>query len=77
MKDYKISPIFYMGNKKKLISKGLIDLFPKDINLFVDLFGGSGVVSMNIDAKKYIVNDFDSNLFALYELFKSSLWQRI
>jgi len=29
------SPIFYMGNKKKLINKGLIELFPKNINTFV------------------------------------------
>ena len=36
-----ISPIFYMGNKKKLIEKGLIDLFPNDIDTFVDLFGRS------------------------------------
>lgn len=42
-----ISPIFYMGNKKRLIKKGLIDLFLKNIDVFVDLFSGSGVVSMN------------------------------
>lgn len=72
MKDYKISPIFYMGNKKKLISKGLIDLFPNDINMFVDLFGGSGIVSMNVSANKYILNDFDYNLFNLYKLFKEN-----
>ena len=41
-----------MGNKKKLINKGLIDLFPKDINTFYDLFAGSAVVSLNTDAKK-------------------------
>ena len=28
------SPIFYTGNKTKLIKKGLIDLFPKNINKF-------------------------------------------
>lgn len=66
----KISPIFYMGNKKKLIKKGLIDLFPDDINTIVDLFGGSSVVSMNTNAKKYIISDIDNNLFELYKLFK-------
>lgn len=66
-----ISPIFYMGNKKKLINKGLIDLFPKDINIFVDLFSGSGVVSMNTEANKYVINDMDSNLYDLYQLFKT------
>ena len=66
----KISPIFYMGNKKKLINKGLIDLFPKNINVFVDLFAGSGVVSMNTEASKYIINDIDTNLIDLYNMFK-------
>ena len=66
----KISPIFYMGNKKKLINKGLIELFPKNINMFVDLFAGSGVVSMNTVASKYIINDIDTNLIDLYNMFK-------
>ena len=59
-----------MGNKKKLINKGLIDLFPKDINKFVDLFAGSAVVSLNTDAKKYIVNDASEYLYDLYNMFK-------
>lgn len=65
-----ISPIFYMGNKKRLIKKGLIELFPKDINTFVDLFSGSGVVAMNTKANKYILNDTDSNLMSLYKIFR-------
>ena len=47
-----ISPIFYMGNKKKIIKKGLIDLFPKEIDVMVELFGGSSIVSMNTKANK-------------------------
>lgn len=65
-----ISPIFYMGNKKKLIKKGLIDLFPKNIGTMVDLFGGSAVVSMNTNATKYVISDIDNNLVALYNMFK-------
>ena len=61
-----------MGNKKKLINKGLIDLFPNNIDAFIDIFAGSGIVSMNTVANKYMVNDMDSNLFRLYSLFKSS-----
>lgn len=59
-----------MGNKKKLIKKGLVDLFPDDINTFADIFGGSGAVSMNVDANKYILNDFDKNVVSLYQLFR-------
>lgn len=70
-KDINISPIFYMGNKKKLIKKGLIDLFPKDISTFVDLFSGSSIVSMNVDADKYMINDINPNLVELYNLFKT------
>ena len=70
MNDVKISPIFYMGNKKKLIKKGLTDLFPKNIGTFVDVFAGSGIVSMNTKANEYFVNDSDTNLNDLYLLFK-------
>lgn len=66
----KISPIFYMGNKKKLIKKGLIELFPKNIDTMIELFGGSSVISMNTRANKYIVSDIDNNLVSLYKLFK-------
>ena len=66
----KISPIFYMGNKKKLIKKGLIDLFPKNIDTMVELFGGSAIVSINSNANKYIISDIDNNLVSLYKLFK-------
>ena len=69
-KECIVSPIFYMGNKKKLINKGLIDLFPKDINLFVDLFAGSAVISLNTKAKSYLVNDINAYLYDLYNMFR-------
>lgn len=71
MNYVKISPIFYQGCKKKLIKKGLIDLFPKDIDTFYDLFGGSGIVSMNVKANRYILNDIEPNLYDLYNMFKN------
>lgn len=61
-----------MGNKKRLINKGLTDKFPKDISVFVDVFAGSSIVGMNTKAKKHIINDSDSNLMRLYELFKNT-----
>lgn len=66
-----ISPIFYMGNKKKLIKKGLIELFPQNINTLVELFAGSSIVSMNTNANKYVINDSNTNLVSLYNLFKT------
>ena len=69
--EIKVSPIFYMGNKKKLLKKGLSDLFPKNIDKMVDLFAGSSVVSLNTNANVHIINDVDSNLCDLYNLFKN------
>ena len=66
------SPIFYMGNKERLIKKGLIDYFPKDINAFVELFCGSGVVSMNVKANYYLLNDYNSTIVNLLKYFKNN-----
>lgn len=63
------SPIFYMGNKTKLIKKGLIELFPKNIDTFTDLFCGSGVVSLNVSANNIILNDLNENTVNLIRLF--------
>lgn len=71
IEDIKISPIFYMGNKKKLIAKGLVNYFPDNIHTFVDLFAGSAVVSMNVQAKKYIVNDLNEHLYSFYNMFST------
>ena len=60
-----------MGNKKKLIQKGLIDLFPSEIDTFIEPFAGSAIVSMNANANRYIINDLDFNLYELYSLFKT------
>lgn len=69
---YNISPINYMGNKGKLISKGLIDKFPNDINCFYDLFAGSCTVSLNVKANKYVINDLDNNIYNIYNFFKNN-----
>lgn len=64
------SPIFYMGNKKRLINKGLIELFPNNIDTFYDVFGGSGIVSMNTSAHSYCINDYSPYIYQFYSLFK-------
>ena len=70
MKEYLESPIFYMGNKYKLL-KSLIPLFPKECEIFLDLFGGSAVVCMNYKGKKQtIYNEFNSNIVELVKMFK-------
>lgn len=68
MIKYKRSPIFYMGNKYKLL-KDLIPLFPDSCDIFIDLFGGSGVVSMNYQGtQKTIYNEFNKNIAELIKM---------
>jgi len=63
------SAIPYMGNKYKLL-KYIIPLFPTECATFYDLFGGSGVVSMNYKADRRVYNDFNENIVALQEMIK-------
>ena len=63
------SPILYMGNKSRLIKRGLTFLFPTNIDTFIDVFAGSGAVSMNTPAKHYILNDTDNTLHKYYNIF--------
>lgn len=73
MIKYKRSPIFYMGNKYKLL-KQIIPLFPDQCNIFVDLFGGSGVVSMNYQGtRKTIYNEFNDNIVELIKMVKYNI----
>ena len=61
----------YMGNKFKLLPQ-ILPLFPKDINRFYDLFGGSGTVSLNVRANEWHINDLNKHVFNLYRLFKDT-----
>lgn len=71
------SPILYMGNKGRLIRRGLINLFPSKINTFIDVFAGSASVAMNTKAKHYIVNDIDDTLHTYYNIFSTKLKENI
>lgn len=67
--DIKKSPIFYMGNKYRLL-KQILPLFPNDIDTFYDLFGGSSVVSMNVVSNKTIYNEINDITIGLLNIFK-------
>ena len=64
------SCIHYMGNKFNLLPQ-ILPYFPKKINRFYDLFGGSGVVSLNVKANEYHINDLSTHVYNLYKLFKN------
>lgn len=61
----KRSPFFYVGDKFKLIGK-IKKHFPKKINTFVEPFLGGGSVFLNVEAKKYVLNDIDKNVIFLH-----------
>jgi len=64
--NLKRSPLFYVGDKYKLMGQ-LIELFPKEINTFYEPFVGGGTVFLNVKAKKYVLNDIDSNIIKLHK----------
>lgn len=60
------SPINYIGNKYKLIDQ-IIPLFPDNISMFVDVFGGSGTVLINTKAENYIYNDINPYVASIFK----------
>lgn len=63
------SPIFYMGNKYELLPN-LLTYFPKKetVSEFIDLFGGSGVVSLNVPYENITYNEINHNITNLFKM---------
>lgn len=66
--SYICSPMNYIGGKYKLLPQ-IEPKFPKDINIFFDMFCGGGNVGINASAKKVYFNDNLSYLIDLYRCF--------
>ena len=66
MGRYIKSPINYVGGKYKFISQ-IEPLFPREIDTFVDVFGGSGTVLINTEAKHYVYNDINYFVKSIFE----------
>ena len=62
----KRSPFFYVGDKYKLIGE-IKELFPSQIDNFIEPFLGGGSVFLNVQAKKYSLNDIDQNVVSLHQ----------
>lgn len=58
------SPLNYTGGKYKILTQ-LMDKFPKNIDMFFDVFSGGGNVGVNIEAKKIICVDINDRLISL------------
>lgn len=65
------SPLNYTGGKYKLLNS-LFDIFPNNINTFVDLFAGGFNVGINVNVNKIICNDQINYLIELYEFLEKS-----
>jgi DNA adenine methylase len=67
------SPLFYVGDKYKLMPQ-LKEVFPDNINTFIDPFVGGGSTFLNTNAQKYALNDLDTNVVSLHNfLFDNSV----
>jgi DNA adenine methylase len=81
IKSYR-SPLFYVGDKRKIISE-IKAHFPNNIDRFIEPFVGGGSVFMNTEAKEYILNDIDSNIYNIhlmlnhYSKDKDKFFQRV
>lgn len=58
------SPLNYVGGKYKLLPQ-IMPLFPNDIRVFVDLFGGGFNVGINANSKYTIYNDLENHVVEL------------
>ena len=59
------SPLFYVGDKYKIINE-IRQYFPKNISTFIEPFVGGGSVFMNVKADHYFLNDIDKNVIRIY-----------
>lgn len=66
-----ISPLNYPGNKARILNS-LIALFAKDIELFVDVFCGSGIVGLNTTAQRLVLNDKEKQIINLLRYFQQN-----
>lgn len=61
------SPLFYVGDKRKLITE-IKKFFPSKIRTFYEPFVGGGSVFMNTIAKQYVLNDINPHVISLHNL---------
>lgn len=63
------SPLNYTGGKYKILNQ-IIPIFPKELDLFVDLFSGGSNVGVNVNAKRIVCVDKQKEIIRVMELFK-------
>jgi len=66
-----ISPLNYTGNKAKSL-KEILEIIPREINVFYDIFCGSCLVGANAPAKKVVANDSSIHAIELLKYLKDT-----
>lgn len=61
------SPLFYVGDKYKLIRE-IKTHFPANIGRLIEPFVGGGSVFMNVSADKYLLNDINRFVIAIHQM---------
>ena len=64
------SPLFYVGDKYKLITE-IKTHFPQHIGRLIEPIVGGGSVFMNVDANEFLLNDIDSFVIAIHKMLCS------
>lgn|SRR5699024_569159 len=76
MTSLKRCPINYMGGKFNSL-KYMRKHFPSNIDIFYDVFTGSGTVPLNIPAAKYVLNDSLPQLISLHDYLISTGYDEV
>ena len=70
MNIYDKSPMNYTGGKYRLLPQ-IMEYFPKDVNVMVDLFAGGCDVCSNFKANKIYANDINNYIIDIYKKMQS------
>ena len=71
-KNFGLSPILkWVGGKRQLL-KDIVPMIPSDFSTYVEPFFGGGAVMFEIQPKKAIINDYNSELINVYNTVKNN-----
>lgn len=70
------SPLFYVGDKYKILNQ-ILPHFPNKINSFIEPFVGGGSVFLNVEATKYNLNDFEYHLINLHKFLNKNNYKKL
>lgn len=71
-KNFILNPVLkWVGGKRQLLNE-IIPLIPKNYSTYVEPFVGGGAVLFELQPKKAIINDFNSELINVYYVIKDN-----